>query len=67
MDEHIPEAPPSKALVPASAPASTAVRPSGLRLSDSMLLVHDVQKLMYKALDQLDELGDRIANAAGLR
>ena len=65
MDEHIPETPPSKALVPA--PAPTAVRPSGLRLSDSMLLVHDVQRLMHKALDQLDELGDRIANAAGLR
>ena len=65
MDEHISETPPSTALVPA--PTPTAVRPSGSRLSDSMLLIHDVQKLIHKALDELDELGDRIANAAGLR
>ena len=65
MDEHIPETPPSVALVPA--PAPTPVRQSGLRVSDSMLLVHDVRRLMYKALNELDDLGDRIASAAGLR
>jgi hypothetical protein len=64
MDEHIPE-PPSNALVPA--PASPALPEIGRASSDARLSMRDVRELVHKALDELDHLGDRIANAVGIR
>jgi hypothetical protein len=64
MDEHIPE-PPSTALV--SAPASPPVPEIGGAAANARLSMRDVRQLVYKALDELDYLGDRIANAVGIR
>ena len=37
------------------------------RLSDARLSMRDMRELVHKALDELDLLGDRIANAVGIR
>jgi hypothetical protein len=79
MDERIPETQPSGALVPppGKPPGALATsaplpprEPRPARLSGVRgisIAGRDLRALVDAALDELDQLGDRIAGAAGLR
>ena len=75
MDDRIPETPPGGSLVPPSAASpGTLSAPTPLLLRSGQSRVRplsfgrrDLRALVDTALDELDELGDRIAGAVGIR
>jgi hypothetical protein len=73
MDDRIPETQPGGALVPppdtppGALATSAPLPPRPSRESRVSIAGRDLRALVDAALDELDQLGDRIADAAGLR
>jgi hypothetical protein len=72
MEENLPETQPDGSLVPPPnvppvALATSAPQPPRLSASRSPWRTETLRDLATAALDRLDTLGDRIANAVGLR
>jgi hypothetical protein len=73
MDEHLPESQASGSLVPPMTPppsalaASAPLAPRGPSSVPVRAEERGVRRLVEAAFDALDTLGDRIADAAGLR